>query len=193
MCDVLKHIDAIEVIGEADNGRAALEIISRQLPQLAIVDTGLPGVSGIELLRQPGIEGCRVLLMADREHCHLGQIAIEAGAVGFLPKTATAEETADACRAAARGNLYIARSVGDGARSVRDGNGQAPLDRILTRRERQVLQLLAEGVSTKQMALQLGVSARTIETHRYQIMSKLNERSLPGLTKLAIRHGLTTL
>lgn len=181
------------VIGEAAASDDALALLEREAPELVVMEMNLDGATGIELLREIDSGACRVLLLADREHCHLGHAAIRAGATGFLPKTASAEEFTDACRTVARGNIYLATGMGHAALITTNGRDEVLVDTRLTRRERQVLQLLSEGQPTKEMAMRLGVSARTIETHRYQIMSKLNIRTVAGLTKYAIRQGLTTL
>lgn len=183
------------VVAEASAGREALDLLQRESPDLVVIEVALREVGGMELLRRIDSGSCRVLLLADREHCHLGHAAIHAGASGFLPKTASAEEFTDACRTVARGNVYLS-SGPQNAPAVSlngDAQGDVLVDHRLTVRERQVLQHLSEGLQTKELATRLGISPRTIETHRYQIMSKLNIRSIAGLTKYAIRQGLTTL
>ncbi|MGI9272948.1 MAG: response regulator [Woeseiaceae bacterium] len=186
----------LEVVGESGNGREALHMIPELKVDLLITDLSMPDMEGSNLIRQakkraPDIR-CVVLSM------HTGQdrvvAAIKAGANGYVHKNASAEELLDAVKAVANGKTYlhpsIAGSVVDLLRDSEDSGD--PLDQ-LTARQREILKLIAEGRTTREIADQLSVSAKTVETHRSQLMERLNIRNVPGLVKIAIRSGLVDI
>ena len=163
----------------------------------------MPNLNGADATRQllAASPGCKVIAISARTDSVIIREALRAGASAFVPKVAAFEELVTALKAVERGESYLSPTVtGDLVESYirADGDGKmsdgAARDtgRPLTDREREVLQLVAEGLAMKQIAVELGVSVKTIETHRRQIMDKLDLFSVAELTKYAIRHGLTT-
>ena len=188
----------IEVIAEAEDGRAALRLAKEMLPNIVIMDIAMSDLNGIEATRQviasvPGVKVIALSMYSDKQFI-MGMLA--AGASGYLPKDCAFEELAQAIRAVAAGRNYLSSGIVDIA--VEDyfhhlENTDSSVFSILTTREREVLQRLAEGKSVKEIANHLCLSVKTIETHRQQTMKKLNIQSIAELTKYAIREGLTTL
>ena len=204
LVDLLTRAGGLSVVAEAEEGRAAVEQACRLQPDVVLLDLCMPGLNGLDatrqlLAREPAM---RVLGLSARADARsVGQL-LEAGASGYLPKTATVEEVVEAVRAVARGEVFLGRELAGPVidQYVRhnrgradgngDGHGQAP---ELTAREREVLQLVAEGHAIKQIAGRLSVSVKTVETHRASVMRKLNLPSIAHLTKYAVREGITEL
>jgi DNA-binding NarL/FixJ family response regulator len=187
------------IVGEAENGEQAVEYAKKLGPHLMILDIGMPDLNGIEATRMihkefPHIRIIGLSMYADRSL--VGEM-LKAGACGYLPKDCAYDELIQAIQQTMDGKNYLSPEVTHG---LVDGFVRNTVERpeesafsVLSDRERQVLQLLAEGNSTKEIAAALGVSVRTAETHRRNIMDKLDMRSVAELTKYAIRSGLTTL
>ena len=188
----------VEVIGEAENGRDARDLAGELAPDIVIMDIGMPGLNGVEATRQivSRFPGVRVLALSMHSDKRFVSEVLRAGACGYLLKDSAFEELARALEAVARGQTYLSPAISglviDGfvSRSRSDSHGAADL---LTPREREVLQLIAEGASTKDVANHLHISAKTASTHRQHIMGKLDMHSVSELTKYAIREGLTSL
>jgi two-component system response regulator NreC len=187
----------MEVVAEAEDGRASLKLAQQLSPQVVIMDVGMPDLNGIEATRQvladsPGIKVIALSMHSDRRFV---VNMLKAGASGYLLKDSAFEELAAAIRAVMANKTYLSPGVSDVV--IKDYISGPKLDSsafsVLTAREREVLQLMAEGKSTKQIADRLIVSVKTIETHRQQIMNKLNIHSVAELTKYAIREGLSSL
>jgi DNA-binding NarL/FixJ family response regulator len=187
----------MEVIGQAENGRTALRLVGELGPDVVIMDIAMPDLNGMEATRQVVRAHPEVKVIALSMHADKRFVSgmLEAGAAGYLLKDSAFEELARAVRAVHSGQTYISPAVaglvvegylGTGSESGRPAARLSP-------REREVLQLVAEGVNTKQIAARLGVSVKTIETHRRQVMEKLEVRSVAELTKYAIREGLTSV
>jgi two-component system response regulator NreC len=185
----------MEVIAEAENGPDSVQL-SRQLrPTVAILDVSMPGMSGIEATRMIRKEaaGTRVIglsMHSDRRYV-LGML--EAGASGYLLKDCAFAELVKAVRDVAEGNTYLSPRISEVV--VKGYLDKVPgtrrnLRTSLTSRERDVLQLLAEGLATKEISSYLKMSVKTVETHRRNMMVKLNMRSIAELTKYAVREGL---
>ena len=188
--------NGLEVVGEASNGSEAVEAARRTRPDIVLMDLTMPEVNGIEATRQilVALPNAKVIAISARADATVVRDALAAGATAFVPKEAAFEEIGLALAAVRRGNTYISPRVAGGlvGAMVRgDGHAGGGGSRPLTPREREVLQLTAEGLAMKQVASQLGVSVKTIETHRRQIMDKLDLHSVAELTKYAIRHGMT--
>ncbi len=186
----------MQVVAEADNGRTAVALARELEPDVIIMDIGMPELNGMEAARQikhtlPEARVIALSMHSDRRFV-AGMLGAEAS--GYLLKDCAFEELGRAIRAAAAGETYlcsgIAGLVVDGY--VRAGllGGEAP---ELSDRDREVLQLVAEGWATKQIAGRLAISVKTVEAHRSQIMKKLGLHSLAEITKYAIREGLTSL
>jgi two-component system response regulator NreC len=188
----------MEVIGEAENGRKALKMVQKIRPSVVIMDVTMPDMNGIEATRKivtevPGVKVIALSMHSDRRFV-LGML--EAGAAGYLMKDCAFDELAKAVRSVATGHTYLSPSIADvlvkGYLDKIDEKisvGRSPL----TQREREILQLLAEGQSSKEIAAHLNVSVKTVETHRRNMMQKLNMRSVAELTKYAIREGLISV
>ena len=194
---LLKDIPGTEVIGEADNGRDTVRMCLELDPDLVIMDVAMPELSGIEATRQIVREHPRTKVIALSMHSTKRFVLdmLQAGAVGYLLKNCAFKELADALSTVRSGRAYISPAVASIVveRIVSPKNGDASATHSLTPREREVLQLLAEGKRVTEVADTLHVSMKTIQTHRRNIMAKLNLFSLPELTKFAIQNGLTSL
>jgi DNA-binding NarL/FixJ family response regulator len=188
---LIQNIPGVRIVGEEDNGRDALDLIKKLRPTVALVDITLPLLNGIELVSKvtsecPGV--ATLILSAHSDEKHV-LAAIRAGAAGYQVKDATPRELEIAIRAVCRGETYldptISRYVIALCRDTAD-RFQGPL----TTRQREILQLIAEGHTTKEIAAILDVSYKTIETHRTQIMERLEIENLAGLIRYAIRSGI---
>jgi two-component system response regulator NreC len=192
--------DGLEVVGEASNGRDAVEAAERLLPDVVLMDMVMPGLNGIEATRQitKRVPGCRILILtAYLEDERLLQ-ALRAGANGYVVKNSDLEELLLAVRSVHRGNTYFSSAVSEEI-AVNEVLMQAkqPVPRtgydLLTNREREVLQLIAEGYSNQRIADELVISVKTVEAHKAHIMSKLHARNRTDLIRYAIKHGLVGL
>ncbi|MCC6623208.1 MAG: response regulator transcription factor [Deltaproteobacteria bacterium] len=184
----------LEVVAQASDGEDALRHIERLRPEVAVVDVAMPGMTGIEVARKARDLGARtaVVLLSVSGGPEFVRAAVDAGAAGYVVKAAAARELVDAVRSAAAGHFFLSPSV---ARDALGGGGPqvAPPPTALSPRERDVLRLIARGLSSKEVADALGLRTRTVETYRVSIMDKVGIRHIAGLTKYAIRHHLATL
>jgi len=187
-----------EVVGEADNGRMALQMAKELKPQVGVMDIGMPDLNGVEATRKLTAELPRVRVLALSMHSDTQFIQgmLQAGAYGYLLKDSAVEELVGAIRAVAAEKTYLSPTIAGSVvdhfvRAVPKEEGSSPSP--LTAREREILQLLAEGNTTKQMAYSLHISVKTVETHRRQIMLKLDIHTVAELTKYAVREGMTSL
>lgn len=183
-----------EVVAAESDGEAALETIRRLRPDVAILDIRMPGLTGIEIARKLNDEGvltCIVLLSMHKEGSFV-QAALDAGVGAYVVKDDAARELVDAIKAVVRGDVYLSpRIAGSVVQAIRRGPPtKAP---HLTARERDVLRLLSEGLTSKEIASRLDLSPKTVDGHRAAIMDKLGIRSVAGLVKYAIRNHLTNL
>jgi DNA-binding NarL/FixJ family response regulator len=195
---LLEKQPEIEVIADTDDGRKAIELVRELLPNIVIMDITMPGLNGIEATRQIIAEFPDVKVIALSIHSKRRFVAdmLSAGATGYILKECLFDELVQAIKAVAAGGRYLSPRITDVVVSDYVKRLSATTDspfEALTTREREVLQLVAEGKSTKQIALELHVSTKTIEANRRQIMEKLNIHSVAELTKYAVREGLTTL
>lgn len=196
--NILKNEKEIEIIGEADNGRDAVKLILEQKPDVAIMDIGMPEMNGVEATRQIVKEMPEAKIIALSMHYDMQFVSgmLKAGAKGYLLKDCAGAELITAIRSVSKDNTYICQDI---TNTLIDdySKGQSIEytgdDAILTNRENEILQLLTEGKTTKQIAQDLFISVKTVEAHRTNIMHKLDIRNLPELTKYAIRKGITSL
>ena len=188
----------MEVVAEAEQGRTAVRLVRELSPQVVIMDVTMPDLNGVEAARQIVSEFPDVKIIALSMHSDSLFVTemLRSGASGYLLKDCAFEELARAIRTVVAGKTYLSPSISGVVvddylhrLSKADFSGSE----VLTDREREVLQLLAEGKSTKQIALKLHISVKTVETHRRQIMDKLDIHTVAELTKYAIRKGLTSL
>jgi DNA-binding NarL/FixJ family response regulator len=188
----------LEIVGEAEDGRTAVELVRTLLPDVVIMDITMPNLNGVEATRHIINEFPNVKIIALSIHSNRRFVTdmLGAGAAGYVLKDCLFDELVQAIQAVADGGGYLSPQItgvviGDYVKRVvttADSSFKA-----LTGREREVLQLVAEGKSTKQIALELHVSTKTVEANRRQIMEKLDIHSIAELTKYAVREGLTSL
>ncbi|HEX5632652.1 MAG TPA: response regulator transcription factor [Gemmatimonadales bacterium] len=188
--------EGFEVVGEAGSGTEVLPLAERTLPDVAVLDISMPGETGLQAaarLRQAMPE-VRVLILSMYDNTEYVLESVRAGAHGYLLKDAAAQELANAIRAVQGGEAYFSPAVaarlsaavrGDIEREQR----RTSLD-LLTGREREVLLGIAKGLTNKEIAAELGISHRTVETHRESLMKKLGIRTVAGLTKFSLEVGL---
>jgi len=187
----------IEILGEAGNGREAVRRVKGLLPDVVLMDIAMPELNGIEATRQiresaPATEVVILSMYATGEHVFQ---ALNAGARGYVLKESVSEEVVQAVRAVHAGHRYLCEKISDAmiedyVSQRRGGPDRGPLD-SLSRREREVLQLVVEGNSSKEIAKIIHLSAKTVDTYRSRLMRKLGVRDLAALVKFAIEHGLT--
>lgn len=193
MRSLLNGMDGVQVVGEAASGEEALELAGREQPDVVLMDIAMKGISGLEAAgrmrdRHPGVRVVILSMHAGEEYVLQ---ALRAGAVGYLLKDAATGELELALRSVMRGESWFSPAV---SRQVVEGyvqrvGGEAAAD-VLTARQREVLRLVAGGKSTKEIAYELSLSVKTVETHRAQIMERLNIRDVAGLVRYALRTGL---
>lgn len=195
LCEVLKKVPDIEVVGEAGDAHEALKLASDLKPDVVVLDIRLPDVNGIEVAARLRDAGCRAKLVALSAFADKRFVTamLRSGASAYITKSAAGTELVRAIRAVAAGDGYFSPEVaGALASEVRDrplaGEAQP-----LARREREVLRLIAEGIRSPAIAEQLHVSVATVEVHRRNIMRKLGLRTIAELTKHAIREGIVSL
>jgi DNA-binding NarL/FixJ family response regulator len=189
----------IKVIGEADNGRDALNQIAELQPNLVLIDISMPGLNGIEATRQirhnhPEVKVVVLSMHANEEYVFQ---VLRAGASGYVLKQSDSMEVVTAIRAALSGGSFlsppISRAVIDGYVQRTEARGQGDDLDLLTPREREILQLLAEGLPNRLIAEQLSISVKTVETHRSNMMNKLEVKNKTELITQALRKGWVTL
>lgn len=190
--------ESVDVVGEADNGLDALARCQELAPDVVVLDISMPGLNGIEVCRrlQQELPATRVIILSMHSDRRFVQEALRAGARGYVLKDAGFAELAAGVLAVAEGRLHLGADIGDQVLQdylQRVGDDQAGAFSVLSAREREVLQMLAEGLSTKEIAARLTLSAKTVESHRKAVMDKLEIRSVAELTRYAIREGLTPL
>ena len=195
---LLEKERGIEVVGEAENGRTAIRLAKQLKPDAVVMDISMPDLNGIEATRQITTRApdTRVIALSIHSDRRFVTEMLKAGASGYLLKDCASEEFVRAIRTVAAGETYLSPTVAGSVVEAYLAQGSAAgpsASTPLTPRQREVLQLLAEGWSTKQMAVRLHVSVKTIETHRKQIMDELDIHSVAELTKFAVREGLTSL
>lgn len=195
---LLEAIGNYQVVGEAADGRETCERAKALQPDIVIIDVGMPNLNGIDATRMLVGALPEVLVIGLSMHADLDFVVamLSAGARGYLLKESAFSEMQAAITAVQRGEFYLSRQldsmvIQEFTRSFMryDANSTG----VLSSRERQVLQLLAEGYSNKEVASRMGIAVRSAETYRAQLMDKLNIHSIAGLTKYAVRVGITSL
>ena len=191
---LLHSLPNIEVIGEASDGHEAVDVIARHQPDVVIMDIGMPGLNGVDSTRRivKQCPGTRVIILSMHANEEYVGRALEAGARGYLLKGAEPAELELVLKAVMRGETYLSPSIAkhlvQDYLSHRKEKTQPLPD--LTTRQREVLQLIAEGCSTKDIANKLKLSVKTVDTHRSELMHRLDIHDVAGLVRYAIRTGL---
>ncbi len=197
LCSLLDRQPEMEVVAEAENGRQAVQLAVEHRPDVVIMDVSMPELNGIEATRQiiAAVPETRIIALSMYSDKRFVVGMLQAGAAGFLLKDCASQDLARAINAVAAGKNYLSPEIAGvmiedyvHRFTVADATTQ-----VLTAREREVLQLIAEGWATREIAARLYVSVKTVETHRRKIMKKLDIHSVADLTKYAIREGLTSL
>jgi two-component system response regulator NreC len=196
---LLQGQPGIEVVGDASNGREALEAAETLQPDVVLMDMVMPGLNGIEATRQirRRLPKTKVLILTGYMEDEQIAAALKAGAAGYIVKKSDVEELLLGIQAVYRGNSYFSSAIGNGALTdylwqLRSNEGRVGYD-LLTSREREVLQLIAEGYSNQRIAQELFISVKTVEAHRAHIMSKLHARNRTDLIRYALRKGIVGL
>lgn len=194
---LLSNIEGVEVVGEADSGRKALDMVRARTPDVVLMDIAMPEMNGLETTTRVTKEfpGVRVIMLSMHAGEEYVMQALRAGASGYLLKDAATSELELAVRAVARGETYLTPTISKRVIDdylMRTTGSQGPVDQ-LTKRQREILQLIAKGYTSKEMAQMLTLSPKTIETHRTQLMKQLDIHDVAGLVRYAIRVGLVTL
>ncbi|MFC1652432.1 response regulator [Planctomycetota bacterium] len=187
----------IEVVGEADNGRQAVQLAKKLRPAVVVMDVAMPQLNGLEATRQivKSVPATKVLILSAHGDDEYIEQVILAGAVGYLIKQTSAHVLSQAIREVQQGNTFFSPSIAKRLRSLAlespDKRGVLKRKKAaLSSREREVLQLIAEGKGNKQVAAELGISIKTVEKHRQHLMKKLGLHDTAGLTRYAIAAGI---
>jgi DNA-binding NarL/FixJ family response regulator len=191
---ILEAQHDLQVVGEAESGSEAVALCVRLRPQIAVLDIAMPGLNGLEAAQQIGEQspGTRVIILSMHEGEEYLREALRAGVAGYVLTRAAATELVNAIRAVSSGDAYLAPSL---TRTLIGGymrGGESPRTSIdeLTERELDVLKLVAEGMTNRQIALELNISIKTVQSHRTNIMEKLDLHDRTELVRYAIRRGL---
>ncbi|WP_169852988.1 response regulator [Anaerohalosphaera lusitana] len=198
LCALIRKCDDLEVVGQASDGRKAIEMVQELKPDIAIMDISMPGLNGIEAARKMLAANSDIKIMGLSTHSTRSMVVkmLKAGALGYMLKESAFSELKQAIETMLQGKTYLCsrtsevvladymNMISDPKKIGRD---------ILTPREKEVLQMVAEGLTTKEIAAQLSVSAKTIDSHREHIMEKLKMHNVASLTKYAIKEGLTSV
>lgn len=190
---VTLEANGLTIIGEASDGREAVKMVRELKPDVAVFDVSMPGLNGVDAARialkeTPGVKV--VLLTVHTENEYVDE-ALRAGVSGYVLKKQATADLLKAIDEVSQGNIYLSPGI---SRAVMEAfrSGTQLASRTLTAREREVLQLIAEGKTTKEIGSVLGISVKTAETHRSRVMDKLEIRDTAGLVRYAIRMGLIT-
>ncbi len=191
---LLQKIGGIEVVADVGDGWEALKAVQANAPDLILMDIAMPGLNGLDATSRIMKEASstRVILLSMYANEEYLRQALQVGALGYLLKGAELAELELAIRTVSRGETYLTPAVAKYAVDVyrnKSGEPSSPLAR-LSGRQREILQLIAEGCTTKDIAQRLNLSVKTVETHRAQLMERLEIHDVPGLVRLAIRAGL---
>jgi DNA-binding NarL/FixJ family response regulator len=193
---LIERIPNVEVVGEAGTGREALELVRSKFPSVVLMDIAMADLGGLEALPRitKDFPGVKVVILSAHANEEYVIRALREGASGYMLKDSATTELELAINSVIHGKIYLSPSI---SRTVIDdylqrvGETVSPLEQ-LTPRQREILQLVAEGKSTKQVAYDLGISVKTVEAHRLQLMERLNIHDVPGLVRYAVRSGLVS-
>ncbi|MDE1967755.1 MAG: response regulator transcription factor [Alphaproteobacteria bacterium] len=193
---LIGEFPGIEVVGEASDGREALEHAGKLQPNVVLMDIAMPGLNGLEATRRlvkdyPQVRVVMLSMHADESHVLQ---ALRAGASGYVLKGSAPRELEMAIEAVARGEIFLSPAISKHVIDVYLNRAEGEINSLdlLTPRQREILQLIAEGKSSKQIAQLLEASVKTIESHRASLMERLDIHDVAGLVRYAIRHGLVS-
>lgn len=195
---LLNKMDNFEVVAEAENGRVALSLTRKVQPDVIVMDINMPDLNGVDASRQilaefPQIKIIALSMYSDKSYV---RGMLKSGVAGYLLKNCAFEELSTAIQTVMRNQTYLSPKISEIVRKEfikMMSTGETGNTELLTDKEREVLQLIAEGRKTKEIAEQLHISVKTVEARRSKIMEKLNINNVAGLTKFAIREGLTSI
>jgi DNA-binding NarL/FixJ family response regulator len=194
---ILERETDVEVVGEAESGRVAVELARTLEPDVVVMDVAMKDSNGIEATRQlrSALPNLKVIALSSHSDSRYVNAMLDAGACGYVLKANAFDDLRRALVAAQQGKSYLCPDVTESVvgASLQRGHKRAPSHALLSPREKEVLQLLAEGLSSPEIGERLFVATSTIETHRRNVMQKLRIHSVADLTKYAIREGLTSL
>jgi DNA-binding NarL/FixJ family response regulator len=193
---LIEKVPGVEVVGEAGTGREALELVRSKLPSVVLMDIAMAELGGLEALPRitKDFPGVKVIILSAHANEEYVIRALREGASGYMLKDSATTELELAINSVIQGKIYLSPSI---SRTVIDdylqrvGGPVSPLEQ-LTPRQREILQLVAEGKNTKEVAYDLGISVKTVESHRLQLMERLNIHDVPGLVRYAVRSGLVS-
>ena len=197
LMNLLQRDEEFEIVAEAENGQATVELARKLLPDIVVMDVGMPDLNGIDATQQIIRDNSRVKVLALSMHSgkKFVMAMLKAGASGYLLKDCALEELTGALRTIVEGKTYLSPSITEVVIQnyvhPTPGDDQSAFS-VLSQREREVLQLMSEGNTTKQIAMQLHISPKTVEGHRLRLMTKLDIDNVAQLTKYAIQEGLTS-
>jgi DNA-binding NarL/FixJ family response regulator len=191
---LLENLSGVEVVGEASNGREALEIVRSTLPNLVLMDIAMADLNGLETLPRivKDFPDVKVVMLSAHSNKEYVIRALRSGASGYLLKDAATVELELVIKSVGQGEIYLSPSI---SRTVIDSYFESVSDEAspfeqLTMRQREILQMIAEGKNTRKIASTLKISAKTVEAHRLQLMARLDIHDVPGLVRYAVRHGI---
>lgn len=199
LCIMLASQPDMEVAGKAANGREAIQVVDEHDPDVAVIDISMPELNGIDAIQQmlPRHPSLKVIVLSIHETKPYVYRALKAGARGYLIKETAGLEVVDAVRAVYRGERYLSQRIADllmgvSFRQLETSVEESPLE-ALSPREREILQLVAEGKTSQQIAERLFISPKTVDTYRSRLMRKIGVEDMAGLVKFAIQHGVISL
>lgn len=192
---LLASIPGVEVVAEAGDGLEALDLIRSSRPDIAIVDITMPGLNGLEIIDRVVKDHLPTRVVVLSMHAKESYVAdaLQAGACGYLQKSAAVAELPAALECVARGDVYLSAGISHAVVTALRG-GPRPADPLagLSPRQREILKLIGEGLTAKEIGFRLEISSKTVDTHRAQIMERLGIHTIQGLVKFAIRAGLVS-
>jgi RNA polymerase sigma factor (sigma-70 family) len=188
---LVQSVPEFEVVGEAGDGREALQLAKTLQPDVMLLDVAMPELNGLDAIPRILKQNAKIAVIVLSMHASREYVlrAVHAGAAGYVLKNAAVDELENAIRAVARGNKYLTPAI---SAQIIEGVGNDALE-SLTQRQREILQLIAEGRTTRQIAEVLHISVKTVETHRTVLMKRLDLHDVAGLVRYAIRVGLVTV
>lgn len=193
---LLEEIPNVEVVAEAGDGRETLDMVRQYNPNIAMIDVAMKGLNGLDVAARMSRDFPHVKVLILSMHTNEEYVikALKGGANGYLIKDAATEELSLALKAVSKGETYLSPVISKGVidNLIALSEGRSETGDVLTPRQREILQLIAEGKSTKEIAAILSVSVKTVETHRTQLMNRLDIHDIAGLVRYAVRTGLVT-